>query len=285
MDDAARPHRQAALAAGVATLLLVLGTLSTTGNAVAQHNAPGPPPGVGLPGPLEDLTPAQKKAPKAPKAQPKTITGPDWTRALPRDTTQAVRTVRSRQWCAQVYCARTEFWERSDDGVWRIAKGPGKNGKAVFRSQIGARGFAPEGKRRQNDLRSPTGIFGIKVAFSTTQDSPTEMPWRRRLPSSVVSSTPGKTYNTWIEDSDVRGGDRRMMSWGFWIDYNYPRLAIGEGRKPVPGRGSGIFLHTSNAGRPWAPTLACIQIGDPAQAKWIVRRLDPDANPRVVNNR
>lgn len=283
MDDG-RSHRRApspvALAAGVAAVLLVTGTVQSPDSASAL---PQPPtPGVDLPEPLRNLA-GKKATPKKPP-KPVKIVGPAWTKLLPGDTTQVVRTVRSRQWCDEIYCTRTEAWERVD-GVWRIAKGPGKSGKAVFRSQIGSRGFAAPGKRRQNDLKSPTGVFGIKVVFSTTEDSPTDMPWRRRLPTSVVSSNPGKTYNTWIESPRNRSGDRRMMSWGFWIDYNNPRLEVGEGPKPTPGKGSGIFLHTSNAGRPWVPTLACIQIGDPDQAEWIVRWLEPDSNPRVVNNR
>ncbi|MGQ0464121.1 MAG: L,D-transpeptidase family protein [Sporichthyaceae bacterium] len=265
-----------AVASTLSAVLLVAGSFGSPEHASASQSRLFPSPELGL----STLLPSgQQPAPKAKPAK-----DPAWARGLPANTTQVVRTVRSNEWCSQVYCARTEAWERVD-GTWRLAKGPGKSGKAVFRSQIGARGFAPPGKRRQNDLRSPSGVFGIKVVFSTSKDRPTEMPWRRRLPTSVVSSTPGQTYNTWIEAPGVRAGDRRMMSWGFWIDYNNPRLAVGKGPRPVPGLGSGIFLHTSNAGRPWAATLACVQIGVPAQAEWIVRWLEPDANPRVVNNR
>jgi L,D-peptidoglycan transpeptidase YkuD (ErfK/YbiS/YcfS/YnhG family) len=282
MDSSPRPERRrflpapAALATAIAAVLLVTGAIRSADTAAALRHPPAP--SVDLPDPLH------RAGPKKQKAKPVKIVGPAWTKLLPRDTTQAIRTVRSHEWCGEVYCTRTEAWERRN-GVWRIAKGPGRSGQAVFRSQIGARGFAAPGKRRQGDLKSPTGVFGIKVVFSTTENRPTDMPWRRRLPTSVVSSDPGRTYNTWIELPGARSGDRRMMSWGFWIDYNYPRLAIGKGKQPVPGKGSGIFLHTSNVGRPWAPTLACIQIGNPDQAKWIVRWLEPDANPRVVNNR
>jgi L,D-peptidoglycan transpeptidase YkuD (ErfK/YbiS/YcfS/YnhG family) len=281
MDDG-RSHRRlpapGAFAAVLAAVLLISGTVKSADSAAALQ--PPPTPGADLPEPLQKVTPPKE----TPKAKPVKVVGPAWTKLLPDDTTQVVRTVRSKEWCPEVYCARTEAWERVD-GVWRIAKGPGKNGKAVFRSQIGAKGFAAPGKRRQNDLKSPTGVFKIKVVFSTTKDSPTDLPWRRRLPTSVVSSIPGKTYNTWIESPRTQSGDRRMMKWGFWIDYNNPRLEVGKGPKPVPGKGSGIFLHTSNPGRPWAPTLACIQVGDPDQAEWIVRWLRSDANPRVVNNR
>ncbi|MGQ0845078.1 MAG: L,D-transpeptidase family protein [Sporichthyaceae bacterium] len=266
----------------LAGVLLAVGAFSLPDDAAAR---PVPPPGFELPEPA-DLVPkaAPKATPKAKAPPAKRAKGPAWTRSLPVATTQAIRTIRTNAWCAQIYCTRTEAWEVVD-GTWRIAKGPGRDGRAVFRSQIGARGFAAPGKRRQGDLKSPTGVFGIKVVFSTTKDAPTEMPWRRRLPTSVVSSDYGRTYNTWIEQRGNSGGDRRMMSWGFWFDYNNPRLQVGKGPEPVRGVGSGIFLHTSNAGRPWAPTLACVQIGNPDQAEWLIRWLEPGANPKVVNNR
>lgn len=272
-----------AVASTVAAAVLVTGTFAATGSAAVLPVRPVPQPGLEQPERLGVDLPTnfgrtgEKPAPAAARGQA-------WVSLLPADTTQVVRTVHTHDWCVEDYCARTEAWERVA-GVWRIAKGPGKSGKAVFRSQIGARGFAAPGKRRQNDLRTPSGVFGIKVAFSTTKDRPTAMPWRPRLPTSVVSSEPGSTYNTWIERRGNSEGARRMMSWGFWIDYNNPRLAVGARPEPIPGLGSGIFLHTSNVGRPWAATLACIQVGDPSQAEWIVRWLKPGANPQVVNNR
>jgi len=210
------------------------------------------------------------------------VDAPAWAKNLPADTTQVVRTIRTNHWCSEIWCARTEAWEKVD-GVWRLATR--SNGRtAVFRSQVGARGFASATSRRQGDMRTPTGIYGIVTTFSTTKESPTAMPWRRRLPTSAVIDSYGKTYNTWVEIKGSRGGDRRMMSWGLWIDWNNPRLVVGQGPKPVTGRGSGIFMHTSNPGRPYVPTAGCVQLGDPDDMAWIVKWLNPDANPRIVNN-
>jgi L,D-peptidoglycan transpeptidase YkuD (ErfK/YbiS/YcfS/YnhG family) len=44
-------------------------------------------------------------------------------------------------------------------------------------------------------------------------------------------------------------------------------------------------MHTSNAGAPHVPTAGCVQLGDPADMAWVVRWLNPEANPRIVNNR
>lgn len=208
---------------------------------------------------------------------------PSWAKNLPEETTQAVRTVRTDKWCDEIWCSRTEAWEKVD-GTWRLAIR--KNGKpAVFRSQIGQNGFASAESRRQGDMRTPSGIYGIATTFSTTKESPTAMPWRRRLPTSAVSDAYGKTYNTWVEIKGSGGGDRRMMSWGLWMDWNNPRLEVGKGAKPVQGKGSGIFMHTSNPGRPFVPTAGCVQLGDPDDMAWVVKWLKPDANPRIVNNR
>ncbi|WP_019877024.1 L,D-transpeptidase family protein [Sporichthya polymorpha] len=232
------------------------------------------------------VQPGPLKAAVAKGARDAAAATPAWAQGLPQDTTQVLRTVRTDRWCKQIWCARTEAWERVD-GVWRIAtRGSGENARPmVVRSQIGQNGFASPGVRRQGDMRTPSGVYGVVTTFSTTKHSPTAMPWRRRLPTSVVSDARGRTYNTWIEVKGARGGDRRMMSWGLWMDWNNPRLAVGQGLAPVPGRGSGIFMHTSNAGAPWVPTAGCVQLGNPADMEWVVRWLRPEANPRIVNNR
>lgn len=219
-------------------------------------------------------------APAAPFVAP---VPPPWAALLPTDTTQVLHTSSSHQWCEQIYCSRTVAWEKVD-GVWRIATGPGENGEAIFRSQIGAKGFALPGMRRADDLKTPTGVYAIHTAFSTAEERPTELPWRRRLATSVVSSEPGGEYNTWVEKPKDVDGTRRMMSWGLWLDYNNPRLNVGVGPEPVANLGSGIFMHTSNAGKEWVATLACVQIGEPGQMEWVVRWLRSDANARVLNN-
>ena len=100
----------------------------------------------------------------------------------------------------------------------------------------------------------------------------------------MVPNYKNRYYNTWIEESWRRDGDRPSMRYGFWVGYNNPRLKVGVGPAPVYGLGSGIFYHTSPYGEKWTPTLACTKVGEPTQMRWIVRWLRPDANPRVANN-
>ena len=71
------------------------------------------------------------------------------------------------------------------------------------------------------------------------------MPWKQRLPTSNVTNQAGRLYNTWIEEPWRTNGARASMRWGFIVNYNRPRLEPGVGPKPVAGKGSGIFYHTS----------------------------------------
>ena len=113
---------------------------------------------------------------------------------------------------------------------------------ASFRSTIGPNGF---GKRREGDHRSPSGVYRIRVTFSAGADAPGAMPWKQRRPTSNVTNRAGRLYNTWIEEPWRTNGARASMRWGFIVNYNRPRLQPGVGPKPVAGKGSGIFYHTS----------------------------------------
>lgn len=204
----------------------------------------------------------------------KRVDEPAWARGLPAGTTQVVRTVSSRTYCRQVWCTVTQAWERGDDGVWAMRR--------ELRSTIGSRGW---GKQREGDRRSPLGVFRIKVTFTTTPANPGRMPWRQRRATSVVSAAAGPNYNTWLEVRGVTSGNRPSMRSGWVLDFNHVRLRPGVGARPVPGKGSGIFYHTSKPGHRWAPTQGCTQVGNPRQMRWLLTWLRPAAQPRVVQER
>lgn len=209
----------------------------------------------------------------APLTRPPAAEEATFAAAVPRRTTQVVRTISSRRWCRRAWCTETQAWQREDEG-WRLVR--------RFRSTIGASGW---GKRREGDGRSPVGVFAIAVTFSTGDSAPGAMPWRRRRPTSVVSGAAGPDYNTWLEVPGLRSGDRPSMRFGWVVDYNRVRLTPGVGPRPVAGRGSGIFYHTSKPGSRWSPTAGCTQVGRPGQMRWLVRWLRPEAEPRVVQQR
>ena len=215
-------------------------------------------------------------------AQAATYTAPRFAAKLPANTTQVVRTVRTNHWCGKVYCTVTQAWVKTG-GQWKI-KTRWDGRRAIYRSTIGPNGFAAIGERREGDGRTPSGVYRIAVTFSTTTTNPGAMPWRRRLPTSVVTNYDNWLYNTWIEERGRTDGDRAAMRYGFWVGYNNPRLQPGVGPAPVRGLGSGIFYHTSPIGEKWTPTQACTKVGEPSEMRWILRWLRPGANPRVVNN-
>lgn len=199
---------------------------------------------------------------------------PPWASLVPKHTTQVVRTVSRHRYCHQVWCTVTQAWEKDADGRWTKVR--------EFRSTIGSRGW---GKQHEGDHRSPNGVYRIKVTFTTGRSNPGRMKWRQRKPTSIVSSSAGRNYNTWIEVRGVTSGDRPAMRSGWVVDYNHVRLRPGAGPRPVPGKGSGIFYHTSKPGARWAPTDGCTQVGNPRQMRWLLLWLRPAAKPRIVQNR
>ncbi|MDQ1620162.1 MAG: hypothetical protein QOE19_2731 [Actinomycetota bacterium] len=209
-------------------------------------------------------------------------TAPAFASQVPATTTQVVRTLRSNRWCAKRWCTRTQAWEKVE-GRWRVARLPSGE-RADFRSSIGPTGFHPGRSRREGDGSTPSGVYSVAVTFSTGQSPPGAMPWRERLPTSVVSPRRGPFYNTWIEERGRTDGNRPAMRWGFWVAYNNPRLEPGKGPSPVRGRGSGIFYHTSRPGHRWSPTEGCTNLGNPADMRWVVTWLRPAADPRVVQH-
>ena len=114
----------------------------------------------------------------------------------------------------------------------------------------GARGFAPEGRRRQGTDTSPTGVFTIKVTFSTTRPTPgdaVEAP-EADFGGAQLQQPPLQHVDRGARRTD---GDRASMRYGFWVGYNNPRLKVDVGPAPVRGLGSGIFYHTSPIGEKW----------------------------------
>lgn len=197
-----------------------------------------------------------------------------WARLVPDRTTQVVRTISSREYCRQVWCTVTQAWEKDAEGRWQKRR--------EFRSTIGSNGW---GKQREGDRRSPNGVYAIKTTFTTTSENPGRMRWKQRRPTSIVSSSAGSNYNTWLEVRGVTSGDRPSMRSGWVLDFNNVRLRPGAGPAPVQGAGSGIFYHTSKPGHPWSPTAGCTQVGNARQMRWLLTWLDPSASPRVVQNR
>lgn len=265
-----RHARRLAAACGTAGALLL--ALAGPASAAEQQPAAAPVPAVASSPPAA----APALPPYVPAVPPPSF------RALPPGTGQVVRALPTRRWCPQVYCAQLEAWQRGPRGYWWRAAIAGR-GYAV-RAQTGPRGFGEYGVKREGSGHTPTGIYAMVTTFSTGPNPGTRMRWRQRLATSVVSGQAGPLYNTWIEQPGRRDGARPSMRYGLWTSYNNSRMVPGVGAAPLPGFGSGIFVHSTSPTRPYAPTAGCVA-SDPANLAWLLRWLRPVYRPRILLDR
>lgn len=166
--------------------------------------------------------------------------------------------------------ATVSGWARQLDDTWNLTHGP-------YASWIGVGGFAAPGRKRESDGHSPTGVFGMPLAFGVKA-----RPHGLRLPFHPLHPP----YEIWVENPrsryynelvDVRRvgargiGDRESpvaYPLGAFIAYN-PRR--------VPHLGSAIFLHPSHN----SPTIGCVSI-PLAQLDTLLTWLSPAAQPMMV---
>jgi L,D-peptidoglycan transpeptidase YkuD (ErfK/YbiS/YcfS/YnhG family) len=132
-------------------------------------------------------------------------------------------------------------------------------------ARLGRNGLSSH--RHEGDGTTPIGTFGFVYGFGSRPDPGLHgFSWRRLTPSSCWAATRAD-YNRWIERSPCPGENLwssagRAYRYAAVIDFNY--------RRPVYGRGSGIFLHVQ-AGR---PTQGCVAL-DERDLLGVLRGLTP----------
>ncbi|MFF8637743.1 L,D-transpeptidase family protein [Streptomyces pilosus] len=163
------------------------------------------------------------------------------------------------------------WWDRRD-GRWVAA------GSAPAR--FGAKGLAEGTARRQGTDTTPTGIHGLPYAFGT-EAAPagtryTYRPVRRE--SWWCQDNDSRSYNRWTEPraADCRASRaehlityRAQYAHALVVDFNY--------RRPVRGRGAGIFLHVNGRGA----TAGCVSVPGDAMRR-ILRWADPGRAPHLA---
>jgi L,D-peptidoglycan transpeptidase YkuD (ErfK/YbiS/YcfS/YnhG family) len=133
-----------------------------------------------------------------------------------------------------------------DGDRWRRVRG-------AMPARLGAGGLRSARARREGDGTTPIGTYGFVHGFGSQPDpGVTGFGWRRLTPRSCWSGRPAD-YNRWLEQRPCPGEDlwasaRVAYRYAVVIDFNY--------RRPVFGRGSGIFLH-AQTGR---PTRGCVSL-------------------------
>jgi L,D-peptidoglycan transpeptidase YkuD (ErfK/YbiS/YcfS/YnhG family) len=161
--------------------------------------------------------------------------------------------------------ATVRTYERDRPGErWALAR-PAMPGR------VGFDGLSHAALRQAGDGTTPIGLYGFVFDFGSRPDPGVQgFEWRRLVPGSCWSGTRA-AYNRWVTrvpcapgDEDLWVNAARAYRYAAVIDFNY--------RRPVFGRGSGIFLHVGTGG----PTAGCVSLPQ-ADLLGVLRWMRPGA--------
>ena len=151
---------------------------------------------------------------------------------------------------------------------WRRVFGP-------WTARIGRNGFAPSGRKREGDGRTPSGAFSFGFFFGVLPDPGVRFRYHQSQPYDFWDDDPASPhYNEWVDQRRADPGldpepmDVSGYDYGAVIAYNIAR---------VPGLGSGIFLHV-NIG---IATAGCVTL-PMGELLRVLRWLDPARSPRIT---
>ena len=249
----------------VVAILLSLVLLAACGSSGRSASTDPSTTVTTAPAPASTAAPAATGTPTTGAPRPVATPAPDPALARVGAAGQAVVVTAERYGTTT---ATFTAYQREGDG-WRRAFGP-------WPANLGTRGLAPPGEKREGDGRTPSGVYGFDFFFGVAPDPGVKFPYRRVTDRIVWDDDPASPlYNTWVDlDRQQAGAEPEPMfvspayDHGAVIDYNTDR---------TPGLGSAIFLHVSKGG----PTAGCVSL--PAgQLVEVLRWLDPTRNPRIV---
>ncbi len=165
---------------------------------------------------------------------------PDRIQSL-RTATRAI-VVTSASWRSTHAVMRT--YQRVG-GRWKLVRGP-------MPTRVGRNGFSA--RRQEGDGTTPAGTFGFVYGFGSRPNPGMRgFGWRPLVRGSCWSGERAD-YNRWVarrctaRDENLWKYRRVAYRYAAVIDFNY--------RRPVYGRGSGIFLHQQSGG----PTAGCVSL-------------------------
>jgi L,D-peptidoglycan transpeptidase YkuD (ErfK/YbiS/YcfS/YnhG family) len=173
------------------------------------------------------------------------------------DTATRAIVVASASWHTTRAVVRT--YERVG-GRWRLVRGP-------MPARIGRNGFSAA--RHEGDGTTPAGTFRFVYGFGSRPNPGMRgFGWRQLAPGSCWSGQRAD-YHRWVvgrrctwRDENLWRHRRVAYRHAAVIDFNY--------RRPVWGRGSGIFLHQQTGG----PTAGCVSLR-PTDLVAVLRWLRP----------
>ena len=145
-------------------------------------------------------------------------------------------------------------------------------------ANVGRHGLAAVGNKIEGDMKTPSGIFHIGIAFGYEPLSNTKITYRQIKDNDFwVDDVNSDDYNKWVASKPNRGSFEIMRRkdaayrYGFIVDYN--TLPV------VKGKGSAIFFHVWKGET--KPTGGCIALSEENILK-LIKWLDPEKHPKVI---
>src|SRR3954470_18843947 len=144
--------------------------------------------------------------------------------------------------------ATTRTYERVG-AHWRIVR-------RAMPTRVGRSGLSRPTRRHSGDGTTPIGNYGFEYGFGSRSDpGMTGFKWRSLSgPSDCWSGTQRK-YNRWVRRTPCARQDEALWP-NAGLAYRYAAVIDFNYRRPVYGRGSGIFLHVMKNG----PTAGCVSL-------------------------
>ena len=163
------------------------------------------------------------------------------------------------------------WWERRH-GRWVEA------GRAPAR--FGSGGLTEGATRVQGTNTTPTGLYGLPYAFGTRPaPAGTRSPYRLVNDRSWWCQDNGSAaYNRWVEPlpADCRAQESEHLA-SYATQYARALVIGFNYRRPVRGRGAGIFLHVNGKGA----TAGCVSVPEAAMDR-ILAWADPARRPHIA---
>ncbi len=145
-------------------------------------------------------------------------------------------------------------------------------------STIGERGFAKAGQKIEGDLKTPTGVYPLVLAFGYAKRVVTGLPYRQATENDYwVDDPKSRQYNRWVRGKPKARSYELMKREDHQYEYG---IVVGYNVKPiVKGKGSALFFHV------WPhkdlPSIGCITM--PAENMiQLLRWLDKRKKPVVI---
>lgn len=165
-------------------------------------------------------------------------------------------------------------FEKGADGHWESVFPP-------FVVHLGVNGFAAPGEKREGDLKTPTGYYGIPYAFGKKNDLNTKLDFVEITPQHVwVCDTTSSDYNKMVVDQDGSYLNNKANEKLFRNDflYDYAIVTDYNMNPTIKGMGSAIFMHIERTEN--HQTAGCISMSKDELVK-LIEWLDSSMKPHI----